>query len=239
MRKRFLAIFTTIILFLSSCGGGDNKSSTLYKIMPLGDSITYDDANAYYDSNGNNLVPAGKRTAYRSFLAWNLDDAGYKYDFVGSRRAGYNVEPKFDPDNEGHPGWTSYQIADNVYKFLEENPADIILLHAGTNDGSRKPSIDGIKKIVSEIKRYEKDHNKNIKIFVALIINRWFWDKSIEEFDNNLREYLSNLNDKDIITVDMSHLLGGDDYLEYTHPNKQGYKKMADKWFEALSDYIY
>jgi len=243
MKKLFqLLSILTFALFLTACGGGGNSSSggssKKVRIMPLGDSTTYDDAHAYYDANGNDIMPAGKRTAYRSFLAYDLDDAGVNYDFVGSQRAGYSVEPPFDPDNEGHPGWTSYQIADHVYGFLTGNPADIILLHIGTNDHST--SIEGTKKIISEIKRFATDHNMKIKIFVALIINRWLYDYTIEDYNKNLSAYLDSLNDPNVIKVDMQNLLSGSagDYLENTHPNKQGYKKMADRWFSAIIDYV-
>ena len=244
MKKLFK--FLTIIglsVLLTACGGGGSSSSSsssskMWRIMPLGDSITYDDAHAYYDSNDRNLVPAGKRTAYRSFLAYDLDDAGVNYDFVGSRRAGYSVEPPFDPDNEGHPGWTSYQIASHVYGFLAAHPADIVLLHIGTNDHSR--SIEGTKKVISEIKRFAADHKMKIKIFVALIINRWLFDRKIEDYNKNLEAYLASLGDPDVIQVDMRNMLSGraGDYLENTHPSKSGYKKMADRWFSAIIDYV-
>jgi len=205
--------------------------------MPLGDSITFDDAVAYTDSKGRNLVPDGNRTAYRSFLAYDLDDAGVKYDFVGSQRAGYNVKPPFDPDNEGHPGWTSWQIATHVYNYLEKNPADVVLLHIGTNDraGGR---VDGTEKIIDEIERWANDHHTKVKIFVALIINRWLWDKTIEKYNENLLAMLQKRDDPNIVIVDMREIISGGhhDYLENTHPNKQGYKKIADAWFKALMD---
>ena len=246
--KYYFYILFIFTIFFSGCGGGgggsdtnsstqSNKQNSVVRIMPLGDSITYDDAHAYYDSNGRNLVPEGQRTAYRSYLAYDLNDVGVKYDFVGSRRAGYDVTPPFDPDNEGHPGWTSWDIADHVYSYLEQNPADVILLHIGTNDRA-DGRVDGTERILNEIKRYEKDHNTKIRVFVALIINRWLWDKTIEKYNENLLEMLEARNDPNITIVDMRYLLSGSqgDYLENTHPSKQGYKKMADKWFESLMD---
>ncbi len=257
-----LLITVLVSIFIISCQddnqvkytlNGDNNSSNIInnnetngslhsakkiRIMPLGDSITYDYAHAYYDKNGKNLVPAGKRTGYRVFLARRLDEAGVKYDFVGSRRAGYSIEPPFDPDNEGHPGWTSYQIADHVKEFLEKNPADIILLHIGTNDHSSK--IDGTKRAIANIEEFAKAHKMKIRIFVALIINREYVDYTIKAYNKNLEKYLDSLNDPYVIKVDMRGLLSmkSGDYIENTHPNKQGYEKMADKWFSAIIDYL-
>lgn len=67
------------------------------KILPLGDSIT--DGDAQHDS-------------YRRALWHLLRTAGFKGDFVGSRRLnGYYDDPPphpdFDQDHEGHSGWTS------------------------------------------------------------------------------------------------------------------------------------
>jgi len=235
---RIFIILTLVLIVTFGITGCKSGSKQKLRIMPLGDSITYDDAHSYFDASGNNLVSAGERTAYRSFLAYNLDGAGVKYDFVGSRHSGFDVEPSFDPDNEGHPGWTSKQIASHVYRFLAKNPADIVLLHIGTNDHSK--SIKGVKKIIREIRRYEKDHNANIKIFVALIINRWFHDYKIEGFNKKLEAYLDSKGGQGITKVDMRHLLSGraGDYLENTHPSKSGYEKMADRWFSEIIDYV-
>ncbi len=237
---KFLSIVGLSFLLIACGGGGGSTSSSgsskKWRIMPLGNSITFDYSPTYYDANGNILVPLGMRTGYRAYLAYALDDAGVNYDFVGSQRAGYSVEPPFDPDNEGHPGWTSYQIANNVYSYLSENPADIILLHIGTNDQSS--SIEGVKQIINEIKRFETDHNMKIKIFVALIINQRFHNYTIDAFNNNLEAYLNELDDPNVITVDMRNLLNSNEYIDNYHPSKSGYKKMADRWFSAIIDYV-
>ena len=69
------------------------------RIMPLGDSITYD--NYIGDER-----PIGERIAYRYRLWQLLTSAHYDFDFVGSREAGEDVLP--DPDNEG----LDYKLAD-------------------------------------------------------------------------------------------------------------------------------
>ena len=125
MKLLFVYLFFTFALFSQT------------KIIPLGDSITYDDA--YRDNpdlGGTHPRPASQRYGYRGFLWYKLKDAKFDVDFVGSRSAGSAIVPPFDPDNEGYPGEKSAFIADHVYHFLQLNPADIVLLHIGSNDWS-------------------------------------------------------------------------------------------------------
>ena len=105
----FLANF---LIFVSSVSGSDPVL-----IMPLGDSIT----------RGEDLV------GYRRELYVDLKSAGFNIDFVGSLQDGSSTGYTFDYDHEGHGGWSDGQIASNVFVFLTNNPADIVLLHIGTN----------------------------------------------------------------------------------------------------------
>ena len=203
------------------------------KIMPLGDSITYDDLR----SDSINYRPDGIRTAYRDDLWYMLQDANFAADFVGSQVAGQDITPPFDADNEGHPGWTSYDISETVYQFLSDNPPDTILLHIGTNDHSS--SISGVNSLLDEIERYERDTGTHIRVIIALIIGRTgVSNATIESFNSNLANLVnSRINTGDMLTlVDMYHDAGltADDYAETTHPNSAGYAKMATVWFNAL-----
>jgi hypothetical protein len=202
------------------------------RIMPLGDSITYDNNH----NDVENPRPTSLRTGYRSHLWYGLKAAGYSADFVGSRVAGEKVEPPFDPDNEGHPGWTSYDIAENVYSYLEHSKPDMILLHIGTND--HRTSIRGVESILNEIDHYERNNNHRIHVLVALIIDRQAHDPIISVFNNNLRNLIAlRRSNGDIVTlVDMNGEAGltHDDYADNTHPNDNGYKKMANVWLKAI-----
>ena len=64
-----LSIFVSIGLYASAI-----------KIMPLGDSITYD--NSYADLE--NPRSTSMRSAYRNYLWYMLKDGGFNVDFVGS-----------------------------------------------------------------------------------------------------------------------------------------------------------
>ena len=81
------------------------------RVMPLGDSTT------------------ARTDAYRAPL-WRALDG--RVDFVGSQSNGGESIP--DNQHEGHPGWTLGQLSTSVASFLGDNPADVVLAHAGIND---------------------------------------------------------------------------------------------------------
>jgi hypothetical protein len=219
------------LLLILSLGG--TAAHAVIRIMPLGDSITYD---ARY-SDMDHPRPAGKRSAYRNYLWYFLEDAGYPADFVGSQIAGQDIRPPFDPENEGHPGWTTYDIAEHAYEYMANSAPDIVLLHIGTNDRTTTNPA-GVGLILDEIDQYEHDSNHHIKVFVALIIDRQEHDGRIEIFNRRLKDLLLQriAAGDDIVIVDMYHEAGltEKDYADNTHPNNNGYYKMAKMWYTAL-----
>lgn len=226
----FLLLFTATLL-----------SQT--RIMPLGDSITYDDAyRDYPEFGGSGPRPASQRYAYRSFLWYKLKDAQFNVDFVGSRSAGSAIVPPFDPDNDGYPGGTSAYIASHVYHLLELNPADIILLHIGSNDWDT--SVSDINTILNEIDRYEVNYHHHIKVILAKIINRREYQAWMHTLNVNIQNLASQRisNGDDITVVDMENSAGihydNRDFQDWTHPNDNGYKKMATVWFDALKLFL-
>lgn len=222
----FLSFFLGTTLLFSA------ETPTPVKIMPLGDSITYDNRQSDLDDPR----PTGTRTAYRSHLWYALEAAGYSADFVGSRVAGQSITPPFDPDNEGHPGWTSYDIAENTYSYMANSGPDIVLLHIGTNDHGK--DISGVASILNEIDIYEQASGHSIRVLLALIIDRKSPDKLIRLFNENLQDlYLSRILDGDNITlVDLYNGAGlqSSDYADTTHPKDNGYQKMAVVWKNAI-----
>ena len=212
-------------------------SFTLYaaspvRIMPLGDSLTFD--NYLDDTRPDNI-----RTGYRSHLWYLLDDGGYYVDFVGSVVAGDAVIPSFDPDNEGHPGRTDGDIANVVYGFLVDNPADIVLLHIGTNWVDSSP--DEVETILNEIDRYENNYGVSVKVVLAKIINRKVYDPVTTAFNTNVESMaLSRIGD-DIVIVDMENGAGIDYATEMRdtwHPYDSGYQKMADLWYSTITPFL-
>ena len=230
MKPNFKFLFTVLCLMM----GITVLNAVPISIMPLGDSITYDDRHSDYEGAAR---PASIRTGYRSHLYYKLQDASYEADFVGSRIAGDKVIPAFDPDNEGHPDWTSYDIAEKIYGYLTQNHADIVLLHIGSNDHST--STIGVDSILHQIDLYEQQTGRSVRVMIALIIDRQYQtDLTIQVFNEKLRELIAwRASGGDSLTmIDMYRGAGltRADYSDDTHPNDFGYQKMATVWFNAL-----
>lgn len=207
------------------------------RIMLVGDSITYDDA--YIDHP--NPRPTSLRNGYRNDLWYKLDEGGYWVDFVGSRIAGEAIIPAFDPDNEGYPGETSYDIADKIYNKLVQNPTDIILLYIGANDWSE--STAGINEILNNIDSYERDYYHHVKVILARIANRQTYQPWMTQLNYNIQTLANQriINGDDIYVVDMEYSAGinySTDFQDPTHPNDVGYAKIAGVWYDALKKFI-
>jgi len=150
-------------------------------IMPLGDSITEGHASGVDDD--------AFKISYRYDLWQSLNNNNYSVDFVGSLTQGSGVSG-FDFNHEGHRGWTSAQIADNVYNapssenWLTNTPADVVLLHIGTNALITSPN--DVESILDEIDEYETDNNVSITVILARIINRESYHTDTTTFNNNV-----------------------------------------------------
>lgn len=223
------------------------------KIMPLGDSITYD------NHSGDTRLDPNERHSYRNYLWYELVDCNYNVDFVGSRQAGQDIQPPFDVDNEGWSGWTDDQIAENIYNdrsdsnsgynWLSQNPADVILLHIGTN--SLEASAEDVNDILKEIDQWEADNDQDVTVILAKIINRQDEGCGVgttHTFNNNIQAIADDriaAGDKIIVVdmecgagIDYNNISSGGDMIDSLHPANSGYEKMAYLWFDALQTFL-
>ena len=199
------------------------------RIMPLGDSITKGLGSTSY--NG-----------YRKPLYIDLIANGYNVDFVGGETSGDFA----DLDHEGHSGWhaeedgTIYDINDQVYGWLVANPADIVLLHIGTNDITwGDQDANEVGHILDEIDRYSEDI---IVILAARIIKRNdIKNPQTIAYNNDVNAMALNriARGDDIVIVNMENALNySTDMADTVHPNDSGYAKMATVWYNALVGYF-
>ena len=212
------------------------------RIMPLGDSITFD----FNSGDQVNPRPDGDRISYRYKLYQLLTASGYSFDYVGSENAGNNYfhNDELD-DNAGFPNLTDDQLnllintgynqAASQYEapgpYLSYYPTDIILLHIGTNALDSSPA--DVQDVLNSIRNWEP----NVIILVARIINRGSYSSLTTEFNNNVEAMVIARNDPKIKMVDMENGAGinySTDMYDNLHPNQNGYNKMAAKWFQAI-----
>ena len=218
-------------------------------IMPLGDSITQ-------GAFGNGQPPLGERVGYRRKLYDDLTTSGFHVDFVGILRNGLAANPPIaDPDHEGHRGFTADEVANNVRTWLMLNPADIILLHIGTNDintDSPADTTQDINNILDTIDQWERDIGTHVTVFLAKIIERTTLDgqtcngcnAQVASLNAQIDAIPANRPGDDIVIVnqhdaltypnDMSPQRNRSGNTVYVHPNPTGYNKMADTWLAAL-----
>ena len=195
-------------------------------IMPLGDSITL----GYGEQTHSDLV-----TGYRAPLHQQLVAGGFNTDFVGNRTDGRLVPIIHDTNHQGIGGITAASVADNVYNWLMENPAEIILLHIGTNQLTTNPSH--VEDILDEIDRYEADAGINTAVILARIINRQPHHPETTIFNHNLQimaEGRIAAGDKIVIVDQESVLNYATDMWDQWHPTNQGYAKMPGPWMDEL-----
>jgi predicted neuraminidase/lysophospholipase L1-like esterase len=200
--------------------------------MPLGDSITHG---------------SGGPTGYRGVLYESLTNGGYDVDFVGGETG--NSEGMTDPDHEGHSGWRTDEIRDNINSWLNDNPAEIILLHIGTNDISDEQSAEEIANeiadVLDNIDVWENANGADVWVILARIVNRRDHTGSLGQETTALNDQIQSLADARSAAGDKLMVVDMESALDYpgdmngsVHPNESGYGKMAVVWYNALNSFL-
>jgi hypothetical protein len=233
-------IFTALFLIQTA-----HPQNPTVRIMPLGDSITE------------------SRKGHASYRCWLWDmlrERGISADFVGSRSGvmGSSREEMadadcpysdFDPEHEGHFGWCTSDFLDEhssigcLHDWLNLYTPDIVLVHLGTNDVGYGKSIDEALDRLGGIIDTLRHHNPSIVIFLAkLISSTRSWNSRLPEFNDRIPEVcLNSCTDfSPVIMVD--HNSGFDpaeDTFDGVHPDSSGEYKMAQKWSDAIENFLY
>ena len=226
------------------------------RIMPLGDSIS--DGIETYQSNVNppEGPPAAQRVGYRQVLRNRLEQEKYAVDFVGSLSSGTGAG-LVDVQHEGHSGITQANVADDVANWLTGNPADVVLLHIGTNDVFRTGSTSAAEtsRALGNVNTWTSAAGRPpVQLLLAKIISRRAdtvgggRDLVTESFNSDVeRVYATQWADATahpsfvVNLVDMNSKLNNTTDLTPPaadetglHPNSVGYAKMGNAWFDYL-----
>jgi lysophospholipase L1-like esterase len=242
------------------CG---NSPVSRTRILTLGNSIT--------EGWTDGTLPAGEMIAYRYDLKNLLETSGRPVDFVGSQLNGYAFFP--DCQNAGISGTRDQYIArllqdgfdqrNNIQilnpprLYLDEFRPDVILLDVGTNDVTHETDAgeshnEKISQILDLVDQYESRTNKEVPVFLALIINRKLGEPLRAEtsaFNDSIKAMaLKRIQNNDnIVIVDMEHdagfLYDNTDIAstdpQGIHPNSAGYNKMANLWYDSLQTRLF
>jgi lysophospholipase L1-like esterase len=222
------ALVTMVTLAVPSGLPTSPATAAPVRIMPLGDSIT-----------------AG--SCWRAMLWDELRSAGYtNLDFVGTQPGG-GCGIDHDGDNEGHGGFHAYNIAaqNQLTPWLEATDPDIVLVHLGTNDiWNRRPTADIIEALGTLVDQMRR-HNPTVTILMAQIIPVAPTSGCPEcaaatvDLNNAILELVEEKSvsaSSRIYAVDLWNDWDPSvDASDGVHTTSSGDRKMADRWFAALS----
>ncbi|KAI1811961.1 carbohydrate esterase family 3 protein [Poronia punctata] len=208
---------------LAALAGAAAAQETL-RFMPFGDSIT-------------------EIICWRALLWEKLQSTEFaSVDWVGSGQVDNNCgDGNYDRDHEGHSGFLAVDIANNnqLAGWLQQNPADVITMHLGTNDiMQQNKGPDEILGAFTTLVGNMRDSNPNMKIIVAQIIPAGFgnYNSVIESLNSAIVPWAQGLNSTEspIYVVDQYSGLTSGDLRDGVHPNQSGDQKMADVWYPAV-----
>ena len=210
------------------------------RILPLGDSIT---------QGGRQDRP---EYTYRYPLFYMLKDAGYAVDFIGSLNTGLQPEAvwpdkngvPFDRDHEGHYGISTLEARKRLPDWMEKYaaPADMALIHLGSNDYDAANYDRAIITPLKEIIALLRQKNPNVVILVGHMLESGRKARALRPMiERMVRE--QHLPQSPVVSVAfyegwISKPGPGSDTFDWAHPNPQGQQKMADKWFAAMVPFL-
>ncbi|KIX92784.1 uncharacterized protein Z520_11447 [Fonsecaea multimorphosa CBS 102226] len=198
------------------------------RLMPLGGSVTYGQGST--DGNG-----------YRNYLRQLLVLNGCEVDMVGSRKAG-SME---DNDNEGWRGYRIDQILAKAEKSASAHMPNIFTVNAGSNDCIQDFEIHGAGgRIHHMLESLWKRCPAATIILSTLLMTA---QDSAEQRVLRVNSQLVSLVEKElsgqrkIVLVDMHGADGPQlcDLVDGVHPNDDGYKKMAQIWYQGIQEAIH
>ncbi len=216
------SLFTLAYAFLAGCLGA--AEPTVYRIMPVGDSITQGGGKTF--------------ATYRIPLAAKLTAAGVRCEFVGSQKTEAPAGPLW---HEGYGGKNAEYLASILEAKLKAHPADVLMLQAGHNHFAEEKPVAGIVAAHRDMIATARRLNPKAIVFVAQVIPSGKLPKYayIPELNVALAGLVKELHrpEQPVYLVDLATGFdpAKDTIADLVHPNAQGAEKIAQRWSEALA----
>jgi acyl-CoA thioesterase I len=203
------------------------------RIVAIGDSIT---------AGGRAGV---KEYTYRVPLQRMLKDENACFDFVGARRGGLDAQATWpkdtaaDAENEGYYGARTAEVRDRLAgDVLKFPPADIALVHLGTNDANGYVE-DDIVRPMKQIIGLLRERSPGVTVLVAKIKGRRdFRTAYLHWRMSQIASSLSTPQSRIVAVDQYSDWDTAEDTFDGVHPNLKGQRKMAERWLEAMKPYL-
>ncbi|KAI1806017.1 carbohydrate esterase family 3 protein [Daldinia bambusicola] len=196
------------------------------RIMPLGASITYGFGSS--DKNG-----------YRKALRDKVVGNGNKVNMVGDNPAG----TMRDNDTEGWKSYTVDQVHGKADGSVPKYKPNVVLVNVGTNDCVQNVDPAGAgDRLRSLLDALFRESPRATVVLSTLLVNR---DPDVQsrvrDFNARLKKVGDQLqaDEKRLVVVDMQSDAGPrleDLNGDGTHPGDEGYRKMADVFYEGLKE---
>lgn len=200
------------------------------RILPLGDSITYGSG---VEHGGGYRLPLYELALARG---WQVTFVGTQLN--GPRTAGSQPFPR---NHEGYVGETIQQVEQRLEAFAASAQADIVLLHIGTNDMIREPSV-APRRAANLIDRINTRYPAAL-VAVAQIIPLMLTadgEERVRRYNDALAALVREraAAGRNVILVDHNTHYPPDALPDKVHPDQSGYEFMARTWFAALEQYL-
>ncbi|HOT95279.1 MAG TPA: GDSL-type esterase/lipase family protein [Methanoregulaceae archaeon] len=180
--------------------------------------------------------------SYRYHLWTMLHNGGYDIDFVGSTSEPNFQRFVFDQDHDGHSGFTTEKLADEVDHLMMNYTPDIVLLYIGTNDVLQQIPMSTRMRSIDRIVGSIRQKNPNVKILIAQIspTGDTFRNEYAElpKFNQELLAYAQRATSvaSPIVIVDMYSAWSTDLFNQEDgiHTSTEGELQLAQRWANAL-----
>ena len=216
-------------------------SAESVNILPLGDSITQ-------GGKANR-----KEYTYRYPLFCMLKDAKVDFNFIGSMKKGLHPQAQwpdykgeaFDMDHEGHYGWKTAKVWENLEKWSKKWGAkpDIAIIHLGTNDQGAADHVKEVKEPMVKIINFLRKQNPKVIILIGQLNLNSKGAKMIRPLFDQIGKDMSTKESPIHIVHGYKGCNENPNHKEphtfdWAHPNPAGQKKMAEDWFAVLKPYL-
>lgn len=197
---------------------------------------------------GDSLISLG---SIPEILFRTLAEKNKQAQFVG------DVSSKAGIAHEGHGGFTTIKMVNELYaenkswkwgevetpKNFSQHIPDIVLIQLGTNDAASEFNPDLIT--IADYRyiiNFLREKNPNVRIILSKMIPSKIpeVDIRLQELNRKIDEFVVEQNTRVspvVTTEDLRPVWTAGDFADNYHPNSSGQEKMAQAYFQVLSQF--